>query len=150
MKIALGADHGGYELKEEIKNFLEQKKVEFYDFGTYDTSLTDYADWGIKVAEKVAQGKFKRGILICGTGLGMCLTANKVPGIRATPCYGVFSARLSRKHNDSNILVLGGRITAKGLARQIVEEWLTTEFDGERHKRRLDKITKIEIKYSRR
>lgn len=150
MKIALGADHGGYELKEEIKNFLEQKKVEFYDFGTYDASLTDYADWGIKVAEKVAQGKFERGILVCGTGLGMCLTANKVPGIRATPCYGVFSARLSRKHNDSNILVLGGRITAKGLARQIVEEWLTAEFDGERHKRRLDKITKIEIKYSRR
>ncbi len=150
MKIALGADHGGYELKEEIKNFLEQKKVEFYDFGTYDTSLTDYADWGIKVAEKVAQGEFERGILICGTGLGMCLTANKVPGIRATPCYGVFSARLSREHNDSNILVLGGRITGKDLARQIVEEWLTAEFDGERHKRRLDKITKIEIKYSRR
>lgn len=150
MKIALGADHGGYELKEEIKKFLNEKKVECYDFGTYDTNSTDYPDWGIKVAEKVAKSEFERGILICGAGLGMCLVANKVPGIRATPCYGVFSARLSRKHNDSNILVLAGRITAKDLAKQIVEEWLTTEFDGGRHKRRLDKITKIEIKYSRR
>jgi len=150
MKIALGADHAGYELKEEIKDFLKQKRIDYYDFGTYDTSSTDYSDWGIKVAETVAEGKFERGILICGTGLGMCLTANKVPGIRATPCYGIFSARLSREHNDSNILILGGRITGKDLAKQIVEEWLEVEFKRGRHKRRLDKITKIEIKYSRR
>lgn len=150
MRLALGADHAGYELKEELKDFFAQKEIDYYDFGTYDTKSTDYSDWGIKVAEAVAKGKFERGILICGTGLGMSLTANKVPGIRATPCYGIFSARLSREHNNSNILVLGGRITGKGLARQIVEEWLEAKFKEGRHKRRVDKITKIESKYLRR
>lgn len=150
MRLALGADHAGYELKEELKDFFAQKEIDYYDFGTYDTKSTDYSDWGIKVAEAVARGKFERGILICGTGLGMSLTANKVPGIRATPCYGIFSARLSREHNNSNILVLGGRITGKGLARQIVEEWLEAKFKEGKHKRRVDKITKIESKYLRR
>ena len=150
MKIALGSDHAGYELKEEIRDFLDQKRITYYDFGTYDTSPTDYPDWGIKVAETVAKGEFERGILICGTGLGMCLVANKVPGIRATPCYGIFGARLSREHNDSNILVLGGWITGKTLAKKIIEEWLEIKFKGEKHKRRLDKIIKIETKYSRR
>lgn len=150
MRLALGADHAGYELKEELKDFFAQKEIDYYDFGTYDTKSTDYSDWGIKVAEAVARGKFERGILICGTGLGMSLTANKVPGIRATPCYGIFSARLSREHNNSNILVLGGRITGKGLARQIVEEWLEAKFKEGKHKRRVDKITKIESKYIRR
>jgi len=149
MRLALGADHGGYELKEELKKIFRQKKIDYYDFGTYDTKSTDYPDWGIKVAETVAKGEFERGILICGTGLGMCLMANKVPGIRATPCYGIFSARLSREHNNSNILVLGGRITGKDLAKQIVEEWLEAKFKGGRHKRRIDKITKIETKYLR-
>lgn len=150
MRLALGADHAGYELKEELKDFFAQKEIDYYDFGTYDTKSTDYSDWGIKVAEAVARGKFERGILICGTGLGMSLTANKVPGIRATPCYGIFSARLSREHNNSNILVMGGRITGKGLARQIVEEWLEAKFKEGKHKRRVDKITKIESKYIRR
>jgi len=150
MTIALGSDHAGYELKEEIKDFLDQKGITHYDFGAYDTSSTDYPDWGIKVAEVVAKGEFERGILICGTGLGMCLVANKVPRIRATPCYGIFAARLSREHNDSNILTLGGRITGKTLAKKIVEEWLEAKFQGEKHKRRLDKITKIETKYLRR
>lgn len=149
MRLALGADHAGYELKEELKDFFAQREIDYYDFGTYDTKSTDYSDWGIKVAQAVAKGKFERGILICGTGLGMSLTANKVPGIRATPCYGIFSARLSREHNNSNILVLGGRITGKGLARQIVEEWLEAKFKEGRHKRRVDKITKIESKYLR-
>jgi len=149
MRLALGADHAGYELKEELKGFLKQKEIDYYDFGTYDTKSTDYSDWGIKVAETVAKGEFERGILICGTGLGMCLMANKVPGIRATPCYGIFAARLSREHNNSNILVLGGRITGKDLAKQIVEEWLEVKFKGGRHKRRVDKITKIENKYLR-
>jgi ribose 5-phosphate isomerase B len=150
MRLALGADHAGYELKEELKDFFAQKEIDYYDFGTYDTKSTDYSDWGIKVAEAVAKGKFERGVLICATGLGMSLVANKVPGIRATPCYGVFSARLSREHNNSNILALGGRITGKGLARQIVEEWLEARFKEGRHKRRVDKITKIESKYLRR
>ena len=149
MRLALGADHAGYELKEELRDFLKQKKIDYYDFGTCDTRSTDYPDWGIKVAETVAKGEFERGILICGTGLGMCLMANKVPGIRATPCYGIFAARLSREHNNSNILVLGGRITGKDLAKQIVEEWLEVKFKGGRHKRRVDKITKIENKYLR-
>lgn len=149
MRLALGADHAGYELKEELKDFFAQKEIDYYDFGTYDTKSTDYSDWGIKVAEAVAKGKFERGVLICATGLGMSLVANKVPGIRATPCYGVFSARLSREHNNSNILALGGRITGKGLARQIVEEWLEAKFKEGRHKRRVDKITKIESKYLR-
>ncbi len=147
MRLALGADHGGYELKEELKHFLKQKEIDYYDFGTYDTKSTDYPDWGIKVAEAVAKDEFERGILICGTGLGMCLMANKVPGIRATPCYGVLGARLSREHNNSNILALGGRITGKDMAKQIVEEWLKAKFKGGRHKRRVDKITKIETKY---
>ncbi|MFQ5834891.1 MAG: ribose 5-phosphate isomerase B [bacterium] len=150
MRIALGADHAGYRLKEEIKRFLRQKKIDYHDFGTYNASSTDFPDWGIKVAEAVAKDEFERGILVCGTGLGMCLVANKVPGIRATPCYGIFTARLSREHNNSNILVLGARITAKDLAVQIVEEWLAAEFMGGRHQGRLKKLAEIEKKYSRR
>ncbi len=150
MKIAIGADHAGYELKEEIKSFLKEKGIEYYDFGVYEANSTDdYPDTGIKVAEAVAKGNFERGILICGTGLGMCLAANKVPGIRATPCYGVLAARLSREHNDSNILTLGARLIGKDLAIHTVGEWLKAKFQGGRHKRRLDKIKKIEEKYFR-
>jgi len=148
VKIAIGADHAGYELKEEIKNFLKEEGVECQDFGTYEANSTDdYPEIGIKVAGAVSGGKFERGILICGTGLGMCLVANKVPGIRATPCYGVLTARLSREHNDSNILTLGARLTGTDLAREIVEEWLKAKFQKGRHRRRLDEIKKIEEKY---
>jgi len=151
MKMAIGADHAGYELKEEIKNLLKEKGVECQDFGTYEVNSTDdYPDIGIKVAEAVSKGEFERGILICGTGLGMCLVANKVPGIRATPCYGTFAACLSRQHNDSNILTLGARLIGIDLAREIVKEWLKAEFQEGRHKRRLDKIKKIEEKYGSR
>ena len=149
MRLALGADHAGYNLKEELKDFLKRKEIEYYDFGTYDTKSTDYSDWGTKVAEAVAKGEFERGVLICGTGLGMCLVANKVPGIRATPCYGIFGARLSRQHNDSNILVLGGRVTGRGLAEQILEKWIKARFQEGRHRIRIDKISKIENKYLR-
>ena len=150
MKIAIGADHAGYKLKEEIKSFLRGKGVEYQDFGVDSDQLDDdYPDAGKRVAEKISEGRFERGILICGTGLGMCLVANKVPGIRATPCYGVFAARLSREHNDSNILILGARLTGVDLAKEIVEEWLKGKFQGGRHKRRLDKIKKIEEKYYR-
>jgi ribose 5-phosphate isomerase B len=150
LKIALGADHAGYRLKEEIKSFLRQEKIDHYDFGTYNASSTDFTDWGIKVAEAVAKNEFERGILVCGTGLGMCLVANKVPGIRATPCYGILTARLSRQHNNSNILALGARITAKDLALQIVDEWLAAEFMEGRHQGRLKKLAQIEKKYFRR
>ncbi|MCD6232539.1 ribose 5-phosphate isomerase B [Candidatus Aerophobetes bacterium] len=151
MKIAIGSDHAGYKLKEKIKIFLTKEGVNYKDFGTYNENKTDdYPDWGIKVAEAVAQGKYERGILICGTGIGMCLVANKLPGIRATPCYNLTTAHLSRKHNNSNILILGSRITSLQLARMIVKEWLKTKFQGGRHQRRLEKIREIEKKYFQR
>ena len=147
MRIALAADHGGYKLKEEIKNFLKEEKINYEDFGTYNDKPTDYPHWGGKVAQAVAEQKFDRGILICGTGLGMTILANKFPGIRATPCYDIFAARLSRRHNNSNILVLGGRVTGIDLAKEITREWLTTDFDGERHLRRINELRQIEKKY---
>jgi len=144
MKIALAADHAGFRLKEEIKKFLEEQKVNYQDFGTYSEELTDYMDWAVPALKKMSQGEFERAILICGTGLGMTILANKFSGVRATPCYDLYTARMSREHNDSNVLVLGGRITAPGLAREILKIWLNTKFQGERHKRRLDKLTEIE------
>jgi len=146
MRIALAADHAGFKLKETIKEFLQQKEIDYQDFGTYSEDPTDYMDWAIKAVEGVSRGEFERGILICGTGLGMNIMANKFSGIRATPCYDLYMARLAREHNDSNILVLGGRITAPELAKEIVREWLTTKFQGERHQRRLDKLRQIEEK----
>jgi len=146
MRIALAADHAGFKLKETIKEFLQQKEIDYQDFGTYSENPTDYMDWAIKAVEGVSRGEFERGILICGTGLGMNIMANKFSGIRATPCYDLYMARLAREHNDSNILVLGGRITAPELAKEIVREWLTTKFQGERHQRRLDKLRQIEEK----
>jgi len=151
MRIAIGADHAGYKLKEKIKLLLIKEEINYQDLGAYNENhADDYPDWGMKVAEAVAQGKYARGILICGTGIGMCLAANKVPGIRATPCYSLTTARLSREHNDSNILVLGSRIISVQLAKMIVKEWLKTKFKGGRHQRRLEKIRKIEEKYFQR
>jgi len=151
MKIAIGADHAGYKLKEKIKLLLTKEEINYQDLGAYNENhADDYPDWGMKVAEAVAQGKYGRGILICGTGIGMCLVANKVPGIRATPCYSLTAARLSREHNDSNILVLGSRIISVQLAKMIVKEWLKAKFKGGRHQRRLEKIRKIEKKYFQR
>jgi len=147
LKIAIGADHAGYTLKEKIKKFLSQNRIEYQDFGCYSAESTDYPDWAIKIAEAVAKKEFDRGILICGTGIGMCIAANKVPGIRAASCYEVFTARLSREHNDSNILALGARITGEDLTKKIVEEWLKAKFKGNRHKIRVDKIREIEEKY---
>jgi len=151
MKVAVGADHAGYQLKEEIKNLLKKKGIECCDFGTHSSQNVkdDYPDYAIKVAEAVAGGSCQRGILICGAGVGMGMAANKVPGVRAAPCYDTLTARLARQHNDSNVLALGARITDKELAKKIVEEWLKTEFEGGRHKRRVEKITQIEKKYWR-
>ena len=151
MKVAVGADHAGYQLKEEIKNLLKKKGIECYDFGTHSSQNVkdDYPDYAIKVGEAVAGGSCQRGILICGAGVGMGMAANKVPGVRAAPCYDTLTAHLSRQHNDSNVLALGARITDKELAKKIVEEWLKTEFEGGRHKRRVEKITQIEKKYWR-
>lgn len=138
MKIAIASDHAGYALKEELKKRLPQ--LDFQDFGTHDESSMDYPDTGYPAAKAVADGQCERGILICGSGIGMSIVANKVPGIRAALCYFTDIARLSRQHNDSNILVLAGRFTAPAYALQIVETWLNTPFEGGRHKDRLNKI----------
>lgn len=147
--IALGADHGGYELKEAVKRHLEEKGIEYEDFGTFSTESVDYPDFALKVAEAVARGEYSSGILICGTGIGISIAANKVPGIRAANVGDVFSARASKEHNNANILCMGGRVTGPGLAAMMVDEWLSAEYQGGRHQRRLDKITKIEEKYSK-
>lgn len=144
MKIAIGADHAGWELKEAIKRLLEKLGHQIQDLGTLDEASVDYPDFGIKVACAVAEGQADRGILVCGTGIGMSMVANKHPGIRAALCHDLYTARLSREHNDANILVLGGRVIGKGLALEMVKVWLETEFLGGRHAARLEKIREWE------
>lgn len=147
MKIALGCDHGGFKLKEMIKDFLEKEGFSFQDFGTFSEDSVDYPDFSLKVAEAVASGLFDRGILICGTGIGIGIAANKVKGIRAALCHDTFSARASREHNNANILTMGERIIGPGLALDIVKIWLDSEFAGGRHAIRVGKIQEIEKKY---
>jgi len=142
MKIAIGADHGGYELKEEIKAYLKKKGIYFKDFGTFSKEPVDYPDVGKRVAKAVALKKYKFGILICGTGLGMAMVANKVRGIRAAVCHNIYTARMSRAHNDANILSLGGRVLKKATAMKIVDVFLKMPFEGGRHSRRVGKIGK--------
>lgn len=142
--ICIGSDHGGYLLKEEIKSFLTEKNISFFDFGTNSQESVDYPDIADNVAHAVASGKYEKGILICGTGIGICIAANKVNGIRAALCHDVFSAQMSREHNDANILTLGERVIGFGLARMIVDKWLTTEFSGGRHLNRVHKIKALE------
>lgn len=144
MKIAVGSDHGGYLLKEEIKNWLAEKGMEFKDYGTYNTDSCDYPDIGLAVGKAVSSGVYDRGIIICGTGIGISISANKVRGIRAALCHDTFSARMAREHNDANILALGERVIGRGLALDIVEIWLKSSFAGGRHQRRVDKITALE------
>jgi ribose 5-phosphate isomerase B len=146
MAIAIGSDHAGFELKEEIKKTLEEEGLSFEDLGPEGTASVDYPDFGGKVAEMVSKGRAERGILICGSGIGMSIVANKFPGVRAALCNEPLSAALSRRHNDSNILVLGGRLVGKTMAREILKTWLCTPFEGGRHELRLNKITKIEGK----
>ncbi|MGI6776791.1 MAG: ribose 5-phosphate isomerase B [Acetivibrionales bacterium] len=146
--IAIGSDHGGYELKEQIIKYLKDKQYEVKDFGTCDcTTSVDYPDYGLAVAEAVKDGECEKGIIICGTGLGISMAANKVPGIRAALCTDCFTARMSREHNNANILALGGRVLGPGLALEIVETWLNSEFTGGRHAIRVNKISDIEKKY---
>lgn len=146
MKIALGCDHGGINLKEEIKKFLEENNYDYKDFGTYNDESVDYPDYGEKVALEVKDNNFDRGILVCGTGIGISLAANKVKGIRAAVVSDVFSAKMCRAHNNCQILSLGERVVGKGLALELVKAFLTTEFEGDRHKRRVDKLIQIEEK----
>jgi len=144
MQIGLACDHGGFELKEELKLFLKMLGVEPIDMGTFNEDSVDYPDFGVLVAEKVSRGELEKGILICGTGIGMSMVANKFPRIRAALVNDLYSARCSREHNDANILIIGGRIVGKELAKEIVKVWLETPFAGGRHKKRLEKIEALE------
>ncbi len=144
MTIAIGCDHAGIELKREIVSLLQELRIECLDYGTDTPQSVDYPDFGEKVSKDVSSGKVERGILICGTGIGMSIVANKFPGVRASLCNELFTAKMSRLHNDANILVLGGRIVGRDLAKEIVRIWVSTPFEGERHAKRLQKITFIE------
>lgn len=144
MKIAIGCDHAGFGLKEEIIALLQNLGVDYTDCGTDSAESVDYPDFGRKVAELVSAGSIEKGILICGTGLGMSMVANKYPNVRAALCNDMFTAKMSRLHNDANILVIGGRIVGRDLAYEIVETWLSTLFGGERHLKRIRKIKEIE------
>jgi ribose 5-phosphate isomerase B len=146
MKIAIGCDHAGFELKEDLRVYLRERGVEVLDLGTPEGAPVDYPEIGMAVAEKVSTGAIPRGILICGTGIGMSLVANRFRGVRATLCHDLYTARMSREHNDSNVLVLGGRLLGKGIAREIVGIWLEAEFLGGNHQRRLDQIARLDEK----
>jgi ribose 5-phosphate isomerase B len=144
MKIAIGADHAGFEMKERVKKYLESRGHEVQDVGTHSPESTDYPPYAFKVAEAVRDGKADRGVLLCDSGNGIAIAANKVGGIRATICLNVKMAELARRHNDSNILVLGSGFTAPDALVPILDTWLTTGFDGERHARRLGQIAEYE------
>ena len=148
--IAVGSDHGGYELKEQIIKYLKDRHLEVKDFGTCDcTTSVDYPDYGLAVAEAVKNGECEKGIIVCGTGVGISIAANKVAGIRAALCTDCYTAKMSREHNNANILALGGRVVGLGLALEILEIWLNTEFAEGRHATRVNKICDIEKKYSK-
>lgn len=143
-KIAVGSDHVGYELKPTIIEYLKELGYEVKDFGTDSTTRTDYPIYGKKVGEVVASGEYDLGIIMCGTGVGISLAANKVPGIRAVVCSEPYSAKLSRQHNNTNILAFGSRVVGPELAKMIVKEWLDASFIGGRHERRVDELGAIE------
>lgn len=147
--IAVGSDHAGYALKSEVIKFLTDNGYEVKDMGTCNECSVDYPDFGLAVAEAVKNGECEKGIVICGTGLGISMAANKVPGIRAAVCTDSYMAKMSREHNDANILSLGARVVGTGLALEIVEAWIKTEFQGGKHLTRINKISDIEKKYSR-
>ena len=144
MVIALGSDHGGYALKQAMMNHLQESGVEYKDFGVFCNESADYPDIAVQVAEAVARGEYEKALLFCGTGIGVSIAANKVPGIRAALCHDVFSAQMSREHNDANILTMGERVIGPGLAAMIIDVWLGTKFAGGRHGRRVDKIMSYE------
>ncbi len=145
MKIGLGSDHAGFELKEDIKVYLQEEfpEHELVDMGAYETTSTSYAIYGAKVGHAVAAGELDRGIVICGSGLGISMTAGKIRGVRAALCHDEYTARMSRLHNDANILAMGGRVIGKGLAREMVRVWLEQDFEGGRHQNRVDQIESL-------
>lgn len=146
MKIAIGSDHAGFAVKEAIRQSLKQQAHDVADFGAYNDKSCDYPDFALAVAREVSQGRAERGILICGSGIGMAIAANKVPGIRAVVCGDTQNAEMSRRHNDCNVLCLGARIISEAVCQNIVQVWLQTKFEGGRHQGRVDKITAMEHK----
>lgn len=146
MQIALGSDHAGWDVKEELKKFLSKNKFDYKDFGCYNEEPCDYPDYTVKVCEAVLSGHYDRGILVCGTGIGMAIAANKMRGIYAALVDNTLSAARARSHNDSNVLVLPGRLIGKGMADEIVKIWLDTPYEGGRHDKRIKKIKDIESK----
>ncbi|MGN0808284.1 MAG: ribose 5-phosphate isomerase B [Candidatus Coproplasma sp.] len=147
MKIAIACDHGALNLKAAIIAYLKENGYEYEDFGTYTADSCDYPDFALPAAEAVASGKCEKGIVVCSTGIGVSIVANKVPGVRCAHCHDAYCAKYTRLHNDSNMLAMGEKVVGVGYALQIVETFLTTEFEGGRHQRRVDKITAIEKKY---
>jgi ribose 5-phosphate isomerase B len=145
--IAIAADHAGFEMKEQLKEFLTELGHTYYDFGTDDNQPVDYPDFALKVAEAISSGRFSRGIIIDGAGIGSCMAANKVPGVRAASCHDNTTARNSREHNDANVLTLGAGIISREAMREIVQVWLSTDVGAERHRRRVEKIMAIERKF---
>ncbi|MBN4078269.1 ribose 5-phosphate isomerase B [Nitrospina gracilis] len=143
-KIAIASDHGGFDLKESVIAHLLNDGWEIDDLGPSNEDSVDYPDYGVKLADAIINKKVERGIVICGTGVGMSIVVNRFPGIRGTLCSDVYTAKMCREHNDSNILIMGGRVIGKGLASEIVDTWLRTAFEGGRHQRRLDKINEID------
>lgn len=148
MKVAIGCDHAGFALKNEILPLLNELGIAWKDFGTANEESVDYPDFGEAVSRAVSQGRFERGILICGTGIGMSIVANRFPGVRAALCSERYAAEMSRLHNDANLLVLPGRVINSAAAGEIIRTWFTTPFEGGRHQRRLDKIKNIEERHS--
>lgn len=144
MKIAIGCDHAGFEMKQELLKVVTELGHEFIDFGTNSSNSVDYPDFAEKVSLSVASKDADRGILICGTGIGMAIVANKFAGIRAAVCNDLYSAKMSRLHNDANVLTIGGRVVGKDIAKEILKVWLSTDFEGGRHQIRLDKINRCE------
>jgi ribose 5-phosphate isomerase B len=142
--IGIASDHGGFDLKANIISFLRELGYELSDMGPENSDSVDYPDYGIKIAQAITKNKVSRGIVICGTGIGMSIVVNRFSGIRGALCSDIFTAKLSREHNDSNILIMGGRVVDHNLAKEIVRVWLNTRFEGGRHLKRLDKISKLD------
>jgi ribose 5-phosphate isomerase B len=144
MRVAIASDHGGIHIREELKQLMDDMQISYEDFGCDCKTSVDYPDYALPVAEKVANGEFDRGILVCGTGIGMSIAANKVKGIRCALVHDLFTAKVTREHNDTNVLAMGERVIGPGLAREIARVWLETEFEGGRHATRVGKITSYE------
>ena len=144
--IAIGSDHGGFELKEHIKKHLEERGLEYKDFGCYDENSVDYPDIAEKVCNAINSGDADKGILVCGTGIGISIAANKIDGIRAAHCHDVYSAEMTKRHNNANVICMGGRVIGRELAFKIIDAWLDAEFEGGRHQKRIEKIHALENK----